>query len=72
MFFCGGWCDAMCMDIFSGVLFLFVKEIIEKGHIFVIQFNYHADKYFENVLETIRGIAITSLQMIDKPVDKTL
>ncbi|XP_060595469.1 neprilysin-4-like [Ruditapes philippinarum] len=35
-------------------------------------FNYHADKYFENVLETIRGIAITSLQMIDKPVDKTL
>lgn len=34
--------------------------------------NFHPDTYFENVLENIRGIAISNLQLFHQPVDKSM
>ena len=36
------------------------------------QVNFHPDTYFENVLENIRGIAISNLQLFHQPVDKSM
>ncbi|XP_052213119.1 neprilysin-1-like isoform X1 [Dreissena polymorpha] len=34
--------------------------------------HFHTDTYFENILNNVRGIALSNLQMYNKPVDKTL
>ena len=38
----------------------------------IFQVNFQPETYFENVLENIRGIAISNLQLLHRPVDKSM